>query len=92
MNFSGSLPARTPVSSASMRETSSADSAKSNTSKFSRIRASWTDFGMAENPCSRCQRSTTCAGVFACACAIATTTGCSSGVAAPLVVALALRP
>src|SRR5690625_1866611 len=47
---SGSGPWRTPVSSASIRASSSPVSSKSNTSKFVAIRSGFTDFGIAERP------------------------------------------
>ncbi len=59
---SGSGPPRTPVSSASIAESSSAVSSKSNTSKFSAIREGVTDLGDHLAACWRCQRSITCAG------------------------------
>jgi hypothetical protein len=52
------------VSRASIVATSSALSAKSKTSKFSAIRCGLTDLGIAQKPCSMCQRRTTCAGVL----------------------------
>ena len=62
--LSGSGPPRTPVSSASIAATCSGVSSKSKTSKFSAIRAGLTDFGIAERPSCRCQRSITCAADF----------------------------
>ena len=49
---SGSGPLRTPVSSASILDCSSAVSSKSKTSKFSAIRPGLVDFGIAERPCA----------------------------------------
>ncbi len=53
-------------------------SSKSNTSKFSSIRSGVTDFGITTLPSCRCQRITTCAGVFAVGAAISTIAGSSS--------------
>ena len=41
-------------------------SVKSKMSMFSTMRPGRTDLGIAERPCSTCQRRTICAGVFAC--------------------------
>ena len=77
--YSGSGPPRMPVSSRSIAVTSSGDNAKSKTSKFSAMRCGLTDFGIAEMPCSMCQRRTTCADVFRCFAASSRIVGCSSG-------------
>ena len=50
---------------------SSGMSSKSKTSKFSAMRAGLTDFGIAERPCCRCQRSITWAADLPCRPAIA---------------------
>src|SRR5215212_4247440 len=57
--LSGSGPPRTPVSSASIAAICSPESSKSKTSKFSAMRAGLVDFGIAERPSCRCQRSIT---------------------------------
>jgi len=48
----------------------------------SAMRSGRTDFGMAEKPRWRCQRSTICAGVLPCFSARQVTTGCDSGLRA----------
>src|SRR5215216_6266791 len=57
--LSGSGPPRTPVSSASIAAICSLASSKPKTSKFSAMRAGLVDFGIAERPSCRCQRSIT---------------------------------
>ena len=79
LSASGSGPPRTPLSSASIAATSSAVSEKSKTSKFSAMRCGLTDFGIAQKPCSRCQRRTTCAGVLPYLAARSVMTGSVSG-------------
>jgi hypothetical protein len=64
LSSSGSGPPRTPVSSASIAATSVGSSAKSKTSKLSAMLCAFTDFGIAQKPCSMCQRRTICAGVL----------------------------
>ena len=64
--LAGSGPPRMPVSRASMAPTSSSVSWKSKMSMFSAMRCGLTDFGIAQKPCSMCQRRTTCAGVLPC--------------------------
>ena len=59
-------------SSASIFLMSSPSSLKSNTPMFSFNRSSRTVFGITIRPLSRCQRMTTCAGVFRCLAAIST--------------------
>ncbi len=68
-------PRRIPVFNASIASSSSAVSSKSNTAKCSPILSGRTDFGIAERPCCRCQRSITCAGDLPCATPIAVIVG-----------------
>lgn len=77
VTVSGSGPPRTPVFSSSRAVISGALSSKSNTSKLAAIRAEFTDFGIAERPSWRCQRSMTWAGVLPCLAAIWAMTGSS---------------
>ncbi len=75
----GSGPPRRPVSSASIKATSSVESEKSKISKFSLIRSMFTDLGIAEWPSSICQRRITWAGDLPCCSAIRMIVGCVSG-------------
>src|SRR6266567_2969833 len=63
--------------SPSMAATSASVSAKPNRSMFAAIRSWRADFGITVMPCSRCQRSTTCAAVTPCAAAIPVSAGSS---------------
>src|SRR6266496_4161731 len=82
----GSGPPRRPVSRPSIAASCSPVSRKSKMSKFSAMRCGFVDFGMAERPCCRCQRSITRAGVLPCAVAISPMTGSCRALVWPLTV------